>query len=173
MKLTSIFACLAAGFFSVTSLASQQCHQFIINIDKQLDKCSNNKLCLDAAFYQALDTKKHGTKYIECKPIFDAEVSYRSAQLPIPPLESMEQPAQQFAGNCNNAFYFLGYATKSCKTSKCVDQQYNNTIKIPVFQHCAGALITVRDARKATLPAKSYQYYSHDQYKYPVKSAQK
>jgi hypothetical protein len=170
----AIITVIGMGLTS-SSYGAAICHQYILKVAKQLDACGKDTSCMEAPFKHAMNVKNYNTLYMSCKHAFDAEISDRLAAAQTPSLEQMEameleKKAEEAAtlatqntdinvsGNCNNAFYFLTYATKSCMTDKCVDQQYANTIKIPVFQHCSGPLVSVREARKNTLPALNYSY---------------
>lgn len=89
--------------------------------------------------------------------------------------QDLPEPAwstSQASASCKNAFYFLSYATKSCKTGHCIDQQYKNTIQIPAFMHCSSQLVSLRESRKYSLMNENYAYFKGYQYtpKVPVSS---
>jgi hypothetical protein len=181
MKLFSLtlLMMIGTGISSAGYGSPQRCQLFIGKMGPQLDKCGMNKNCLDAPFKHALNKKNFADYYEHCEVSFSGEVATRMGG-PEPTVEELaaseaenmagleaapegqaaedDQNSIQASGDCNNAFYFLSYATKSCKTDSCVDQQYANTIKIPTFSHCSGPLVNVREARKSTLPDKSHSY---------------
>lgn len=155
-RLALCFVGVLGLLLSSQGFSASVCHEYILKVTKQLDLCGQNQACLNAPFNHALNMKNYGTKYIDCKNTFKAEVADRLAAVPMPSLEELEAKYAKGA-SCSNAFYFLTYATKSCTSSQCVDQQYLNTIKIPAFQYCSGSLLGLREARKASLKY-GYQY---------------
>ena len=218
MRELKFLSILFFGFLTANvANGSNICQSYIKKVSKQLDRCGPQKLCLDAAFYHALNTKNYGTRYIHCRASFDVEVAQRigvhhttqlaidgcpfnqamadqlgkslddlcsmhksnsAVELSQPPVEQpiASQPIPEapvhpaeLAQNCDKAYSFFRYATKSCQSPGCVNQQFQNTIKIPVFAHCAESLLSLKSHAEANPPGTVYHYQYGKYGKVPVK----
>lgn len=169
--------------YSGHSTVSGVCQSYVAKVSKQLDACKKHTACLEQPFKHAMNVKNYSTRYMGCKHIFDAAITARLNAPEHPNHEQIEELQAELAkakaslavvqeklknqidkleksvaADCSKAFYFLTYATKSCATGSCVDQQFRNTLNVPAFRHCAAPLAGLRDARKTSLPNSNYSY---------------
>lgn len=162
---------LAAGAFA----AGDPCGSYIKKVSIQLDACGKSLACLEAPFKHAMNLQNYATTYQSCKGAFDGEISRRLSQAQANP-HYWQGPASAVVAkpellptgivagpSCTNAESFLKYATQSCRTIKCIDQQFANTMKIPAFKLCGSNMIGFRDSQKSLIAKDQASYY----YTYP------
>lgn len=150
-----LLSAAAVALLPVSAMsAPASCHQYVVKVSKQLDRCGRNKACLEQPFRFAMYQKNYGSKYLGCKITFSAEVKSR---LEAPAIEDNilagvpDQYSYQVS-SCQKAFYFYAISTKRCENSDCLERQYKNTLKTRDFGHCTATLSRLKEARYLAMP---------------------